>query len=118
MESILQSMKKLVGGVDEYDSFFDPDIILYVNTVFSVLTQLGVGPEDGFSISGTNEQWADFLPDDQKTLQMVKTYMGLKVKLYFDPPLNSSVLQAMERQATELEWRLNVNVDPGEQENG
>lgn len=76
------------------------------------LTQLGVGPQDGFFIKDETDLWTDFIQDD-KRLEFVKTYIYLKVKLVFDPPLSSSVLDAMNRQINELEWRLNVAVDSG-----
>ena len=76
------------------------------------MTQLGVGPEEGFVIKDKTAIWTDFIQDD-KRLEFVKTYIYLKVKLVFDPPLSSSVLDAMNRQINELEWRLNVAVDSG-----
>ena len=114
-DSILLSIKKLLG-IAESDTYFDPDIVLHINSVLSVLCQLGVGPTEGFSIVDGYDRWEDFIADDPAKLQMVKTYVGLKVKLYFDPPINSSILAAYERQITELEWRLNVQVDPGEKD--
>ena len=118
MESILASIKKALG-ISPDDNFFDPDIILHINSVFSVLTQLGVGPEGGYMLPDDGEgYWDEYIGNDTGKLQLVKTYMALKVKTYFDPPANSSVLSAIERQLTELEWRLNAQVDPGEQING
>ena len=78
-----------------------------------ILTQLGVGPSEGFSIKGAEETWNQFLPEEQQ-LELVKTYMHMKVKLIFDPPLGSAVIEVMNRQISEFEWRLNVAVDPGE----
>ena len=85
---------------------------MHINSAFSSLTQLGVGPQDGFFIKDETDLWTDFIQDD-KRLEFVKTYIYLKVKLVFDPPLSSSVLDAMNRQINELEWRLNVAVDSG-----
>lgn len=115
MESILTSIKKLLGIVEEYENF-DADLIMHINSVFSILTQLGVGPSEGFSIEDEMAVWTDFIPEKSK-LELVKSYMHLKVKLLFDPPLSSSVMEAMNRQISEFEWRLNVAVDPGEDSN-
>lgn len=109
MESILTSIKKLLGIEEEYTQF-DADIIMHVNTVFLNLTQLGVGPSEGFLIEDDTAIWEDFIGDSSQ-LQAVKTYMYLKVKLLFDPPLSSSVTESMNRMIAELEWRLNVAVD-------
>ena len=109
MESILTSIKKLLGIEEEYTQF-DADIIMHINTVFLNLTQLGVGPSEGFLIEDDTAIWEDFIGDSSQ-LQAVKTYMYLKVKLLFDPPLSSSVAESMNRMIAELEWRLNVAVD-------
>ena len=109
MESILTSIKKLLGISEDYTQF-DSDLIMHINTVFLNLTQLGVGPEEGFSIQNENDAWSDFI-DDNTQLQAVKSYMYLKVKLLFDPPLSSSVIESMNRMIAELEFRLNVAVD-------
>lgn len=109
MESILTSIKKLLGIEEEYTQF-DNDIIMHINTVFLNLTQLGVGPEEGFLIEDDTATWYDFIGDSNQ-LQAVKSYMYLKVKLLFDPPLSSSVIESMNRMIAELEWRLNVAVD-------
>nr|DAT83165.1 MAG TPA: hypothetical protein [Caudoviricetes sp.] len=112
MESILTSIKKMLGITEEY-THFDADLIMHINSVFMILTQLGVGPSEGFSIKGAEETWNQFLPEEQR-LELVKTYMHMKVKLIFDPPLGSAVIEVMNRQISEFEWRLNVAVDPGE----
>ena len=109
MDSILTSIKKLLGIAEEYTQF-DEDIIMHINTVFLNLTQLGVGPEEGFTIENDAASWEDFINDNIQ-LQAVKTYVYLKVKLLFDPPLSSSVIESMNRMIAELEWRLNVAVD-------
>lgn len=111
MESILTSIKKLLGIVEEYEHF-DVDIIMHINSAFSVLTQLGVGPEEGFRIEDASTEWSDFLYDDPR-LEMVRTYVYLKVKQVFDSNSSSSaVIEAINRQIQELEWRINVTVDP------
>lgn len=107
--SILTSIKKMLGIAEDYTEF-DEDIITHINSVFLNLTQLGVGPEEGFMIEDDTAVWEDFI-DDTIQLQAVKTYMYLKVKLLFDPPLSSSVTESFTRMIAELEWRLNVAVD-------
>lgn len=109
MDSILTSIKKLLGIDEEYIQF-DNDIIMHINTVFLNLTQLGVGPEEGFLIEDDSATWDDFIGDSNQ-LQAVKTYVYLKVKLLFDPPLSSSVIESINRIISELEWRLNVAVE-------
>lgn len=110
MESILTSIKKLLGIAEEY-THFDADIIMHINSVFMTLTQLGVGPSEGFMIEDDTTYWEDFIGDSMM-LQAVKTYIYLKVRLVFDPSsLGSATLAAYERQIQELEWRLNVTVE-------
>lgn len=109
MESILTSIKKLLGITEEYEHF-DSDLVMHINSVFMILTQLGVGPEEGFRIEDDTTEWNEFLTDDTK-LQAVKTYMHLKVKMMFDPPLSTAVIECMKRQIDELEWRLNVQAE-------
>ena len=113
MESILTSIKKLLGITEEY-THFDNDLILHINSVLMILSQLGVGPSEGYSISSSAQTWTDFLGDDLKKLQSVKSYVALKVRLMFDPPTSSSVMEAINNQIREFEWRLNVAVDPPE----
>ncbi len=111
MESILISIKKLLGITEEYEHF-DTDIIMHINSAFSVLMQLGVGPEEGFRIDDASTEWTEFLYDDPR-LEMVKTYVYLKVRLAFDSTtLTSGVIDSISRQISELEWRINVTVDP------
>lgn len=108
-ESILESVKHMVGP-GSLDDHFNKDLIIFINGVFSTLTQIGVGPKSGFSIAGADEVWKDFIGDDPR-LEMVKTYMYTKVRLRFDPPQGSSIIQLMQQDASELEWRLNVAVE-------
>ena len=110
MDSILTSIKKLLGITEEYENF-DQDIIMHINSAFMILNQLGVGPKSGFSISDKSSTWDEFIPESSN-LEAVKTYVHLKVKLMFDPPLSSTVIEAIKSQINELEWRLNVSVDP------
>lgn len=115
MESILTSTKKLSGLMNEYEHF-DDDFIMYINSVFMVLNQLGVGPSEGFVITDESSTWHDFLPDDKDKLlrESTKAYMGAKVRLQFDPPSNSSHLESLTRTINEYEWRLYVEADPTE----
>lgn len=106
MDSILTSIKKLLG-IDEAYEHFDPDIIMHINSVLAILTQLGVGPENGFSITDKSAVWDDFISDGLK-LGFVKSYINLKVRLLFDPPVSSAVIEAINRQIGELEWRIQV----------
>lgn len=106
MESILQSIKKLLG-ISEDQDYFNADIIMHINSVFSVLTQLGVGPKEGFIIEDDLNTWNEFISDDS-TIQLVKSYVYMKVKLLFDPPASSSVINSMEKIITEYEWRINT----------
>lgn len=111
MESILTSIKKLLGISEEYEHF-DDDIIIHINTVFSSLRQLGAGPESGFVIADKTASWQDFLGDDPR-LQLVKSFVYLKVRLLFDPPQSSAVMEAVKRLIDELEFRIIVETDKG-----
>lgn len=106
MDSILTSIKKLLGIADDY-THFDNDIIMHINSVFMVLTQLGVGPSEGFIIEDSSTDWEEFI-EDPTTLQAVKSYVYLKVKILFDPPTSSAVMESTNRMISEYEWRLNV----------
>lgn len=108
-DSILDTTKKSLGIESDYTAF-DVDIILLINSTFSTLHQLGIGPINGFSIEDKSKVWSEFTQDDKK-INSVKTLMFLKVKVIFDPPTLSFVLTAMENQIKELEWRLNVVSD-------
>ena len=110
MESILTSIKKMLGIVEEY-THFDADLIMHINSVFAILTQIGVGPSEGFSIEDDTDVWTDFIQDN-KRLESVKSYTYMKVKLLFDPPLISAVIESTNRIISELEWRIQVAADP------
>ena len=110
MDSILGSIKKLLGITEIYD-VFDKDLVMHINSVFFVLTQLGVGPAEGFTIQDETAVWDDFIPCGAN-LEAVKSYVYLKVRLLFDPPQSSALTEAINRQISEFEWRLNVAVDP------
>lgn len=103
-DSILQSIKKLLGITSECTDF-DQDIMMLINSVFLDLQQIGAGPEDGFSIFDSSAKWADFAKDTS-LLNGVKSYVYLRVKLVFDPP-SSGVATSLENVANKLEWRIN-----------
>lgn len=111
-DSILNTTKKLLGIAEE-NTEFDLDIILHINSVFTILTQLGVGPSSGFSIHDDSSTWNDFMSETEngEKVEAVKNYMALKVRLMFDPPTSSTVLQSVNNMVSELEWRLNVLCD-------
>jgi len=110
MESILTSVKKMLGIAEDYEHF-DDDIVMHINSVFLILYQLGVGPDTGFTISNKYANWSSFT-DNEILLEAVKSYMYLKVRMLFDPPTSGSVMEAMKSLISEYEWRLNVLVDP------
>ena len=106
MESILTSIKKLVGIAEDY-TVFDTDFIIYINSAFATLNQLGIGPVEGFSIVDASSKWSDY-GVATPMLDHVKSYVYLKVKTVFDPPTSSTVLDAYNRMIQETEWRLKV----------
>ena len=108
--SILTSIKKLLGIAEE-DTSFDQDIIMHINTVFAILAQLGVGPANGFSIEDDGAIWSDYL-GNSTNLELVKSYIYMKVRSMFDPPTSSILADAMNKNISELEWRINTTVDP------
>jgi hypothetical protein len=106
--SILTSTKNVLGIAEDY-TVFDLDIITHINTAFSTLTQLGVGPANGFMIEDEVAVWDDFIPMDDFQYNSVKTYVFLRVRLLFDPPQTSYLIAATQKQIEELEWRLNIH---------
>lgn len=108
-DSILTSVKKMLGINEDY-TVFDKDIILHINSVFMILSQLGVGPRTGFSIIDKTATWSDYLGEEAR-LESVKTYMYLRVRLLFDPPLNSAVIDVIKSQSDEIGWRLREEVE-------
>ena len=105
-ESILDSIKKLIG-IEDTETYFDSDIVTGVNSAFSSLNQIGIGPDDGFSISDNTKVWNNYLTD-VRTLELVKSYVHLKTKLLFDPPSSSSIVDIINKEISEFEWRLNI----------
>lgn len=108
-ESILTSIKKLLG-IDAGYTHFDPDLIMHINSVFSILTQMGVGPRGGFSIMGAGEEWPSFITD-KSCLPLVKSYVHQKVRLMFDPPLSTAAIESINQQIKEFEFRLFIAAD-------
>jgi hypothetical protein len=106
-QSILTSTKKILGVTEDY-TVFDLDIITHINSAFSTLTQLGVGPAGGFVIEDEDAEWEDFIGSDLQN-HSIKSYVYLKVRMLFDPPTTSYLITAMEKQISELEWRLNTH---------
>lgn len=107
-QSILKSTKKILGLTADYTAF-DLDVITHINSAFSTLTQLGIGPSGGYRIEDDVPVWADFVGVGSVDLESVKTYVYLRVRMLFDPPVTSYLISALERQIAELEWRLNVH---------
>lgn len=107
--SILTSTKQNLGIIESYEHF-DVNIIMYINSAIAELTQIGVGPDTGYSISDSYAVWSDFLKDDFR-LNMVQSYVYLRVKILFDPPQSASVLQAMQDMLSEYAWRINSAVE-------
>ena len=108
--SILLSVKKDLG-ISLEDEYFDPDLIMHINSALSVLAQLGVGPSSGFFISDETTTWNDFIGNDP-LLNLVKTYVSKKVKVVFDPPNTGPLSEALNKTLSEMEWRIMVIADP------
>jgi hypothetical protein len=109
MSSILTTTKKALG-IAAADTGFDPELIMYINTVLSTLTQIGVGSSEGCIITSATDDWSDFIADEPKWEQ-VKTYVYTKVRLLFDPPQSSAAVEALNKIASELEWRIYVTAN-------
>lgn len=105
MGSILNETKKVLG-IDETYTAFDQDILMHINSTFNTLWQFGVGPQAGFAIEDKVPTWEGYLQDDTLSLNMVRSYMYLSVRLLFDPPQTSYAIQAMESQVEEFGWRI------------
>jgi hypothetical protein len=105
--SILTSTKKILGIEEDY-TVFDLDIMTHINSAFSTLNQLGIGPEEGFEIGDATAEWVDFIGTDLR-LNSVRTYVYLRVRLLFDPPTTSYLIDSLRKQVEELEWRLNIH---------
>lgn len=106
-DSILTSVKKQLN-VPESDTSFDPEIIMYINSVFMTIMQEWYGVEHAFQIEGKQEMWSDFLGDSETDYEGIKVLVALKVKLLFDPPTNSALIEAINKQIDDLEWRMYI----------
>lgn len=111
IQSILTSTKKTLG-LDESYTAFDHDIITHINSVFSTLHQLGIGPPEGYMIEDATNVWSEFMGTDAP-MNAVKTYMYLRVRLLFDPPPTGYLVDSMQKQIEQMEWRLNVEREGG-----
>ena len=113
-QSILDDIKKMLGLDIDYQ-VFDTDVIILINSALMTLQQIGVVPKEGFMIDSSAQLWSDFVPEN-KILGSIKTYVYLKVKVVFDPPVNSYVMDAYNKTAEELEWRLREQMEsyPGD----
>lgn len=103
MDSVLNSIKKLLGIQESY-TIFDADLIMHINSTFAMLNQIGIGPKEGFMIEDSYTTWDEYITKANES--MVKSYIYLKVRLLFDPPSNNSLTESINRQLSELEWRL------------
>lgn len=108
-ESILLSIKKMLGFDENYDAF-DTDILIFINAAISMLIQIGAGPDDGVTVKGKDEKWS-ILIDNREDLEDVKTYIYITVKIAFDPPSNSSVLKSLQDLRDECAWRILVQTE-------
>lgn len=119
-DSILTSIKKLLGIV-ESDTSFDAELIMLINSALMVIMQEWYGVDHAFRIEGKSETWEDFLGETETDYEGLKQYIFLRVKMVFDPPTNSSVIEAMKKEMEDLEWRMyiwkdNLRLDSTEQE--
>lgn len=112
MTSILETTKRMLGIPSTY-THFDDELIIHINTAISILTQLGVGPSDGFSITSSTETWSDFVSDESK-IKMIENYIFARVRLSFDPPASAAAIEALNKQMEMYEFRINLQVDRGE----
>lgn len=110
MTSILTTIKKLLG-IDEEDDSFDIDIIVIINSIIPILSQMGIGPPNGFIVSSKDDLWDDYIPDKTINMEGIKNYIFLKTKLIFDPPTNSSTIESYNKVLNELEWRMMLAVE-------
>lgn len=105
-ESILDEVKKTLG-INQEVTVFDNEIKIYINSALATLSQLGIGPVEGWEIQDATDEWSDFIAEDLH-LNPIKTYVHLRTKMLFDPPTNSWMTVAMKEQIEQLEWRLNI----------
>lgn len=105
-ESILKTIKQLIGCPDDFEQF-DLDLTIHINSAFAALTQLGVGPKEGYRITGPDNVWSEFEEDTQKS-SLIKDYVYIKTRLLFDPPTSGSLMDSLKEQLKEMEWRLYI----------
>jgi hypothetical protein len=110
VESILNTIKKLLG-IDPDNTDFDDDIKIHINSVIPNLSQMGIGPKIGFIVKSVDDTWSDYIDSSTINLEGVKTYIYLKIKLIFDPPTNSTTIDAINKNLSELEWRMMLSVE-------
>lgn len=110
LDSILTTIKKLLG-IDEEDVSFDTDVMIHINSVIPNLSQMGIGPKNGFIVTSKDQKWSDYIGSSVINLEGVKTYLYLKIKLIFDPPTNSTTIDAINKNISELEWRMMLAVE-------
>lgn len=120
VNSILNDIKKLLG-IDASDDSFDKDIILIINSIIPALSQMGIGPASGFIVLSAEDKWSDYLVEIWDTIHLnaltainyegVKTYIYLRTKLIFDPPTSSTVIEAINNNIKELEWRMMLAIE-------
>ena len=105
-ESILKTIKQLIGCPDDFEQF-DMDLTIHINSAFATLTQLGVGPKEGYRITGADNTWSEFEDDAQK-LSLIKDYVYIKTRLLFDPPTTGSLMDSLKEELKEMKWRLYI----------
>ncbi len=109
-DNILEDSKRMLGIESDYKAF-DQELLLHINSIFVILNQLGVGPPSGFFVEDEDAKWINFVGDKRKDLNIIKSYVFIRLRLLFDPPANSFLVSSLETQAKEFEWRLNVQVE-------
>lgn len=109
-DSVLNTVKSMLGVEESYEAF-DVELITHINSALFVAYNIGVQLVKHYTIDGPNITWSDICPD-VNLIPLLKSYIGLKVRLLFDPPTTGVLHEAMERQVTEFEWRLYVESDP------
>lgn len=109
-ESILKTIKQLIGCPDDFEQF-DLDLTIHINSAFATLTQLGVGPKEGYRITGLDNVWSEFEEDAQKS-SLIKDYVYIKTRLLFDPPTSGALMDSLKEQLKEMEWRLYIMYYP------
>ena len=109
-ESILKTIKQLTGCPDDFEQF-DLDLTIHINSAFATLTQLGVGPKEGYRITGPDNVWSEF-EEDTKKASLIKDYVYIKTRLLFDPPTSGSLMDSLKEQLKEMEWRLYIMYYP------